>query len=214
MGKITITPFGVVPKVSTLIVDGDLNLSGYTLSADDLQAVNVHADNIGELTTDAGTTISDLKTDKISAVSDITGTQLDNLGTYPVSFQTVASNEIRLSDDVEIEIYTSISELAKTLTMPAHYTAGVPVKVKWELRTEWNEYCEYDLKLNGTVIKASGHVRFGTTYKVYSYTISDLKPGDVVSLWVNAVSADYIYVRNFAFCASDIITTKQKGLAW
>jgi hypothetical protein len=209
MGKISIVPFGIVPKISTLIIDSDLNLGSHVLRVN-----NVAVNTITELTDGQGVIIPSIHSDLIDDTIIGKGTVISEIATHTTGIAFLASNNERSSDLTEETNTGGGYTLIKTLTIPDGYMDGGSVNASWQARRTGSGASQTRIYVNG-VAYGSGHNTYSATYKTFYQVVTGLKSGDTVELWCDSsFKANVVYIRNYTLGADDHMFTKQLHTKW
>lgn len=192
-------------RMSTLIVDDNLNMGDYTINSLRVYGVPLYSDPI-TIPTIRNTVIrSSFITERDKGV----GTTIYHPASTAV-FTLAASDEIRASDlSTPYEgfptTYTKISELE----VPIYYKGGT-VRVKVSAGMDYTGNGAVQFYVDG--IEAGPVHPFTTSVQTYSDDI-EVTPGALIQVY-GKTSDNKIVVKDFQICADDVIHNGIKGALW
>lgn len=188
-------------RMSTLIVDGNLNMGGQHLRVTNILEASTYSDI---------RFYNNTRIDTIKEVSDGRGTKIINPASTAV-FTLAASDEIRASDlstpyEGFPSTYTKISELE----VPIYYKGGT-VRVKVSAGMFYSGSGAVRFYVDGI---EAGPVHYFTTSHptVFSEDV-EVTPGTLIEVY-GKTSDNKIVVKDFQICADDVIHNGIKGALW
>jgi hypothetical protein len=197
MTGIRITPFGTIPKVSNLIVDGDLDMRGYALKTD----------TIDESTLDNGVVIDGARAKDGTCQSK---ESTHNYDVWPL-FSIVASANVLSSNPTET--WAGVGVLRKIYFPFPRVIPGSTATISFEYRTSFsaadNAHSFY-LKTDSGTILWSAENSTVTTYT--PVTVSNVSLTGVAYLYLETTRVSIYgsgYVRNVSVKADATIVQGQ-----
>lgn len=187
---------GGVARVSTMVVDAQLDTGAFGLKAD----------RIEESTPAAGVDMTDgIKTDIIEESTAGAGVTISP-GKW-TSLDLSASDNVRAYDDTEQLITNKTAYVkAKTLTIPARYTAGQTCRVTTAIKTAYAGLVRYVRVYVNGVPAGDEHTTDSMTFVTFTDDNITVNGGDTVEMWVKTgTSGGGMYLGKFAVCGDDAL---------
>jgi len=189
-------PIGIgapVARISTMIIDGNLDMGAHLIKTDNIQS-STPGDTLIKLSAIATPEIHEAVPDRGTAVEH---------AAYPVLWDTVVSAEIRASDDIPVAILTDVYHVAKYLVCADGYKPGSSLRCFFDLFGQGIQRAYGYIKVNGVQI---GDIcdQIQAEWQTCFVDIT-FNAGDEVELWVKTVNANPVaQARNFRLCCTDV----------
>lgn len=192
-----------VARVSTLLVDADLDMGANALKTD----------TISESTALSGVTLTDtLKAGEIAEAVGGAGTELPDLQTVIHSCLASPSTRVRHSDATSHEVTTTAYTLALAYRVPPGYTRGSSVNVKTSASYNAGDYAQIDIRNNG--ISQANHTIPDYSGSTWTDAV-DCMADDLIEVYLQvAYAGQKATLTLFQVLCDDTIEARTKNEVW
>ena len=190
-------------RVSTLIVDAQL----------DTGAFGIKADIIEESTPAAGVGLPDgVNTDTIRENTAGVGTSIDDIHSDMQALSMVASDTTRSSSAGPFTFTTAAYAIGPSRKVPERYTQPGSVRIKWTCTASaYNMYSR--IYVDGVAVGAI-HTTAGGAVESYEEDVLGLTAGNVVQLYARSQYIVECTITDASTSADDIIVHVPTIVAW
>lgn len=210
-----VTVMARAARTSTMIADADLNLGAYACIANVVQTGAVYTGVVDN----TGGDLSLCPSNDVGVANALTVGDAMQAG-VDQKFMTVAAsdNVLKAGDATEHTTQsTTYAQICVVGTVPAEAQgAANSVRITWDMKINWvTETGKTKVYVNGVAVGAEKTVTGDANWHAQTDDISNLKAGDIISIWGNITNAARVTsVKADAIKGTETVAHKHTQLTW